>query len=111
MSLAVDIALWTLEKARAFRKLEWTLSYRTFGSKDRKTGDEPLSYLPTVEPGATSVYPISQAHALLLTSLVRPDSKGDRDVFARYTSGWTYLGTLYEALVMGEPIRGWSNIG
>lgn len=102
VSLFIDIALLVVSFARqADPTLEWVLSRETFGQKDPRTGHTPLSYLPTLSPGDPHLYPITQVAALAQQILCRVDSKSWVKMWDRYTSGWTQLGTLYEAIASG----------
>jgi hypothetical protein len=101
-SVTIDIVLWVLNRVRRSKDVQWVLSEETFGVRDPTTGREPLSYLPTLSPGDPQLYPINEVRSLIGGALSRLDSRSWVRLWMRYCSGWTRLGTLYEAVV-GDP--------
>ena len=100
VSISLDIALWVMKSARrTLPSLEWELSRQTFGSKDPRTGYEPLSYLPTVAPGPGNVLPVTEVRSLVGQVLSRLDSISWQKGWERYSTGWTHLGSLYDSVI------------
>jgi hypothetical protein len=98
-SVTIDIVLWVLGRVRRSKNVEWVLSEQTFGVRHPKTGQEPLSYLPTLAPGDPHLYPINEVRSLIGGALSRLDSRISVRLWLRYCSGWTRLGALYNVLV------------
>jgi hypothetical protein len=104
-NVALDIAFWTLGRARQKVDLQWSLSREAFGMRDAKSGFEPRSFLPTLSPGNPTLYPVSEAFSLMQTALVQPGSRGDSKIRQYYSTGSARLLALFKAMVSGQAIE------